>query len=353
MSVRKDKSGRWLAVVKWNGDYYSSRSFETKREGEAYKARTLALLRDGYDPKMARVKVEVLLPEWLAHREKTVAVKTFQADRSLVDWVPLTILRVGVGEVSSGAVADVLAALADKGRAKSSISRFRAMLSAFFAWAHSHKYIAQNPVKGVRVPSSARPPEEMRPYTRKELTARLAIWRSLDPEAAAQVEFLAATGLRWSEGRALIAADFRDDPYPAVLVSRAHPESGKIKGTKNGRSRLVPLPDDVAAWVASRVQNLGPDDDLLPVKWVGSLYRRLDWKQTSNGRSAHDLRHTAITQWLSDGVDMTTVRAWAGHGDLTTTSRYAHWQGSDADVAAIERVNRARAARSEHKNDRA
>ena len=61
-----------------------------------------------------------------------------------------------------------------------------------------------------------------------------------------------------------------------------------------------------------------------------------------------DFRHTAITNWLGGmTVDAATVRQWAGHASLTTTSRYAHWLGVDSDRAAIERINNARASRGQ------
>jgi integrase len=78
------------------------------------------------------------------------------------------------------------------------------------------------------------------------------------------------------------------------------------------------------------------------VRWVKTFHRRLDWAKTADGRTTHDLRHTAITSWLVDGLDLTQVRSMAGHSDLTTTSRYVHWLGHDADLAALERLNAAR-----------
>jgi site-specific recombinase XerD len=41
--------------------------------------------------------------------------------------------------------------------------------------------------------------------------------------------------------------------------------------------------------------------------------------------SAHDLRHSAITRWIEDGVDLVRVSAMAGHSKVSTTvDKYSH-----------------------------
>lgn len=347
MAVRREPSGKWRAVVKNRGRYVAGKSFRTRREALDWERQQKAVMAGGVDLAAGRTPVDELLDGWVTHRRATVAHKTVKADMALLAWIPLSIRRTGVAQVSQGMVTDALAELARSGKAKSSITRFRATLRAFFSWCESVGYIASNPVTGVRVPSSARGPEEMRPYSQEEFDARLEVWRSLDADAAALVQFLAATGLRWSEARALRPGDVQRVPYPAVLVARAEPENSPVKSTKSGKSRRVPLTEDVAEWVFSRLDC----EYIAPVRWVTSLKRRLDWSTTSGGRSIHDLRHTAITSWLSDGLDVATVRAWAGHSDLTTTSRYTHWLGGDADRVALDRLNAARARHGHTSNE--
>ena len=38
----------------------------------------------------------------------------------------------------------------------------------------------------------------------------------------------------------------------------------------------------------------------------------------------YDLRHTAATRWAESGVDIVTIAAWLGHGDLRTVQKYLH-----------------------------
>lgn len=63
------------------------------------------------------------------------------------------------------------------------------------------------------------------------------------------------------------------------------------------------------------------------------------WKELSQGRRLHDLRHTAATEWLRHGIDVLTVKEWLGHSSLAVTQRYVHYLGTDADIAAIKKLN--------------
>jgi site-specific recombinase XerD len=63
--------------------------------------------------------------------------------------------------------------------------------------------------------------------------------------------------------------------------------------------------------------------------------------ELAGGRRLHDLCHTAATEWLRHGIDVVTVKAWLGHSSLTTTQRYVHYLGTEADIAALAKLERA------------
>ncbi len=339
MSLIKQPSGGVRAIVKSNGRYVAGKTFPTRGEAIEWERQSLAMIRLGVDMRGGRQPVEDFISEWLEHRAKTVEHKTYRADVSVIKWIPLWLLRTPLISVRSGMVSKALEDLAATGKARSSLRRFRATLSAFFRWSIARGYLLENPALGASVPRSAAGTREMRPYSRAELLERLTLWREIDPAAAAQVEFLALTGCRWSEARELRSSDVHLEPHLAIWISRAQPEGSPVKGTKSSRGRRVPIAGHLAPWVMQRIAS--GDDYLMPVRAVNSLRRRLDWPRTSGGRTVHDLRHTAITLWLADRVDTGTARTWAGHTDLTTTTRYSHWLGTDADLAAITRVNQA------------
>ncbi|MFF8894594.1 tyrosine-type recombinase/integrase [Brevibacterium casei] len=57
------------------------------------------------------------------------------------------------------------------------------------------------------------------------------------------------------------------------------------------------------------------------------------------GRRIHDLRHTAACIWLSEGVNLSTVKAWLGQTSVHTTNRYLHHLDTTVDIAALNKLN--------------
>lgn len=165
--------------------------------------------------------------------------------------------------------------------------------------------------------------------------------------------FLGLTGLRFGELRGLRARDVTSVPYRAVVIARSLPQSGRTgkvierSTTKSGRSRVVPLLSLALPAVEARAVSREPDDLLFPAPHGGYLHaqnwrRDVHWNATAGGRRPHDLRHTAASLWIAAGVDIKTIASWLGHSSTTLTlDTYGHLMGTDADRAAIDRVNRA------------
>lgn len=344
VSVARPRDGRgWRGIVRQGRTYVSSRTFPTKKEALAYVAAEKARLAGGagkIDPGAARQRIVDLLPVFLAHRVATVAEKTVKTERHLLCRVtPEPMLRRSVGSVTSRDVETVLTGMLATGSAYGSMRRYRDALRAFFAWSMREGMRVDNPVAGAVVPRRTAPAHEMQPWSHDDLRVQYEAWAILNADAAEIARFLGLTGLRWSEARALIVADVSLVPYPSVLVQRARPEGTSVRTTKNGTHRRVPLAEPVLPFVRARMVGREPRDLLMPPMHRGRFTRQLHWDETAGGRTIHDLRHTAITGWLSAGIDLPTVRTWAGHSTLAITSRYVHHVGSAADVTALARLN--------------
>jgi integrase len=85
-----------------------------------------------------------------------------------------------------------------------------------------------------------------------------------------------------------------------------------LKGTKNGRSRVVPVVHHIQ--FALKRLPFGVHADTL----THAVQRSLP------GSRFHDLRHTAASFLIAAGVDLYRVGAILGHTDVRTTQRYAH-----------------------------
>lgn len=109
----------------------------------------------------------------------------------------------------------------------------------------------------------------------------------------------------------------------------------------------MPIPAEASPIIKAYAGSKAPDDLLFQAPRGGRLNgpnwkRSVGWAKHSRGRREHDLRHTAATLWLGMGLDVKTVQTWLGHSTAKITlDTYSHWMGSDADSAALARVNAA------------
>ena len=259
--------------------------------------------------------------------------------------------RRALAALRSAAVTDrevsrALVALTRRGLAESSVRRFRDSLSAFFAWAVRERMIVANPVLADAGAQVAR-------HANRDVPAsRGASWRRSTRDAVGRDQRLADlllidawTGLRWSELRAIRVRDFIEVPLPVLVVQRAAPEGVRVKVTKSGKSRRVPVADRVLPLVQALDGRPGRRRSALrhrvrsPAARVGvQADARVD-ERLRVGRRIHDLRHTAACLWLARGVDPVTVQAWMGHASIATTNLYLHYLGTSADRAGLARLN--------------
>lgn len=344
MTVRKEPSGRFRAVLKVGRQYVAGRTFDTKREAQSWLLRERAALAGGVDPRAGRSTVRTLLPVWLEERKDSVSAKTYIADAALVRLVPPQLAALSINAVTDREITRALIGLVRDGFAESSVRRFRASLSSFFAWAVRERMILTNPVARTRVPRAGLPRTEMFPFGEDDLDRIHAKAAEVDQRLADVLLIAGWTGLRWSELRAVRVRDFVEVPMPTLVIQRAEPEGVATKTTKSGKSRRVPVADRVLPLVVAMAAGREADAPLFVTASGHRLHatafkRTLGWSSLAEGRRIHDLRHTAACLWLARGVDPVTVQAWMGHASIATTNLYLHHLGTSADRAGLARLN--------------
>jgi integrase len=344
--VIRRRGTRWQAVIKAGRDHAASATFDTKREAQDWETRQLLALRGGADFRAGRTHLDVAMDAWLVERQPHVAPKTLKTDQSTRNRVPTWLLRREVAAVNEADIERLLGQWIIQS-SHATVVRYRATLSQFFAWSVRNRMRLGNPVTAVRMPRPREAPAEMQPLSRADLSEMITDIATNNQRAAECALFLALTGVRWGEARALRVCDVHELPMPRLSVSRSQPESaGPPKSTKSGRTRFVPLTDEALAVVRRLSMGKSGQDLLLTTSGGAQLHRTAfirtaGWETTGRGRRLHDLRHTAATLWLSEGVDLATVQQWLGHSSISVTQRYIHWLGTDSDRAAIDRLNRA------------
>lgn len=206
---------------------------------------------------------------------------------------------------------------------------------AFLVWLHRSEVIA-------RVPPFAWPrvqehvPTILSPETQLKVLGKI-------PEAQRGIFLaLALLGLRPSEAMRLDAADLVDGWLA-------------VRRTKNRQAKRLPVPDELAAWIAAHV----PADARLrgePLfrmpytgrgrrgagRWCATSLRRV-WGAACaaagvKARLYEGTKHSGATALLALGVPERTLQALLGHRDARSTRRYARL----ADVALVEALGRRR-----------
>ena len=157
----------------------------------------------------------------------------------------------------------------------------------------------------------------------------LALLRAIDPRNGrrdrALLLLLYNTGARVQELVDLDVSDLRRDPIPLLTLQG--------KGRKQRTCPLWPRTlDAIDAWLAERDLEAGPlflnaHRRRLSRSGVAYILRTLAKRAGLSPRHAHQvtphvIRHTTAMHLLQSGVDITTIAAWLGHSQLTTTHAY-------------------------------
>jgi integrase len=355
--IVKTPYGTWRVQVKHRGVVVADRSFQRKGDAVRWEMEQKRLLLSGefVSPSAGRITVAELADDFRESRKGQVSVRAWESDESAlrVHIVP-AFGRLPISSISSVQVERFLTDLAVS-RSVRTAARVRTTLRGLFRYAVRTRRLSKSPAEDVPLPrpdSRTGKVVEVNPFTLGVLLEVVEAQRKHAKRYAEITLVLALTGVRFGELRGPRVRDLVDVPYPGLVVKRSIPQSGRTGAvieratTKSGRSRLVPLTDLVRPVVESWAEGREPDDLLFPAPEGGYLHaqnwrRAVHWTTTGLGRRPHDLRHTAASLWIAAGVDIKTVSAWLGHSTAKLTlDTYGHLMGTDADRAALDRVNR-------------
>ena len=181
----------------------------------------------------------------------------------------------------------------------------RSSVRTFYAWAVDAGVVEHNPsvkLPPVRSSSGTRRPASEDAYQRALATAQ--------PREYLILRMAAELGMRRAEIAQAHARDLTESADGWWLL---------VHG-KGDKSRVVPVPDDLAAIMTERPGWLFPglSGGHLSVEHVGVLTSRL----LPPGVSAHHLRHKFATDAYAATTDLLAVQLLLGHSTPTVTQRY-------------------------------
>lgn len=353
-SVRRLRSGSYQARTgpdPVTGERATVGTFDRRADADAALAAAHEQLRTGSfaPPRAGRVTLTEQAAKWQATRSTrpTTAARDEAYLRSLV--LP-HLGHLELGRIDASVLRRWITQLARAGKQPATIVKAHQIASMVLAQATADRLIASNPASLVdnlpRIPAANR-----RALTDVEV-AHLAA--AMDPRYRPLVLLGAFCALRPGELVALLCSDMDllrrtvRVQRTATYVNSKHLVVGPPK--TNAGLRTVPMPTEVATTLQHHIEHFGLSSKSLLFPATGGGYLRMNnwtrryWKPAIATAGIdppivpHQLRHTAITRWVQEGVDPVTVARRSGHTSaVTILDIYA--RASDGEVPADERVS--------------
>jgi integrase len=345
MSVRKEGNG-WRADVKIrlpDGHVVRARKkLRTKREAEMMEHQLRKALLDGtYNARRDEEKKEVpTLAEWAEEYQRKYSRVNNKASTVLAKECVLrehllpTLGERRIDSISRLNIEGWKAELLDKGLSPKSINNALSVLRHILSTAEAYGLIEHVPtVHWLKVPTP-----KWRFLEVEDVRRLLASATELRSMMVAALR----TGMRAGELRGLQWQDI-DFTRGLVTVSR-NLVRGEYTTPKNGRTRTIPMSDELAALLKSERHLRGP---LVWCHEDGSAWDEnsmrvvLDRTIRAAGLRPlfgwHVFRHTFASHLVMAGSPMSVVKDLLGHGTIVMTDRYSH-VAPDVMRAAIGRL---------------
>lgn len=329
-----------------------TRTFKRRKDADAYAATIEAdkLRGVAVDPRSGRLTVEELVDRWLAANPAKRS-STMARDRSAASLY--VVPAIGAQTISSVTPANIQALVSDwsRRRAPRTVRRTYDVLRASFAFAVANDWLARSPCRGIKLP-------QITGTRRHDLTPEqvIALAQAVGEDYSAAIYLGGVLGLRWGEVAGLRVG--RLD-----LLGQKLTVAEQITRGEHGR-QVIGLPKSLAgtrtlalpAWLvellAEHLARRGltaavPEAYVFVMPGGGPLdyshWRRRVWlpacrAEECEGAAFHDLRRTAATLLVLEGVDVKTAQVRLGHSDVRLTFGLYPSAVAEADRSAAEAV---------------
>lgn len=322
-SVRKLKTGVWIATVRRSGYPSKSKCFRSKTEAVRWSVDHEAwVMQQPAQGTHRRSNLRLYeLLDWFdkvqipRYRSQATALGITRILRSQL---PNCDLR----QLTPDSVARYRDTRLTAGRSGSTVVRELNVLTRAINLAKKELgvQLPVNPAQEVVRPK-INPPKDRRP-AQKELDKIFeTAFKKGAPELAWSLELAIETGMRLGE---LMSIRIEDVNFPSRTI--------RLMRTKNGEQRDVPL----SKKGYELVQNLKGDRNTgeLLRRWktpegLKSAWRRLRQDAGIEGLRFHDLRHEAASRFFEKGLNQFQVAAITGHKTLQMLKRYTHLRAAD------------------------
>ena len=329
----KDGKTRYVARATSGDTYLGSRTFARKKDAEAWERDQKHRFETGkaLPPKRSFTLRELV--EQFREARQDGNPHTVDTDNNNLTALPDALLNRPLSSVHADDIRDHLRAQLRAGKAPATVARAKTTLSALFTYADEQgmltqphpartmKKIAELSTVGQRAVTLGEIP------TAERIVSTLRDLRERRSDIADVFEFMALTGMRWGEVRAIRASWFTELPLPQLNVERSHSDRYDEKGPKSWRgTRSIPLSPRGVQIIRAHANGKSPSDYLFTNRLGGQLTVNLA-RKFPLGFRRHALRHFAASAWLRLGTPVHEVAEYLGDDPRTVLKVYAHVLG--------------------------
>jgi integrase len=350
-SVYQDKTGQWWAKVAL-GNGRTRRARATSRKDAEAKAKALSQSADaGIDLVSSQQRTQAWLETWLTTKQTSVRPKTQQFYQLMCEYATAHIGNVALEALTATHIRVMLSDLIAAGLSPHSTRHVLTVVRMALDVAVRDGLITKNPARQVDPPRvKAYHGHVLSEEEQAQLLAACA-----DERQGLLIEVALRLGLRRGE---LIALRWKDIDWHKRLIAVAFDSDGKT----DAASRWLPLTSEMIARLRTHQAQQREEAALLGERWrdhglvfpseVGTplgernltrLFKRLLRKAgLPESIRLHDLRGTAITDWIADGADVKAAQSGAGHASAATTLKYYAQARAENLRRAVEEAERRR-----------
>lgn len=352
-SIYQRRNGRWVAQIRIDGKRIA-KTFHTQKECQAWIRQMRDQIETGLNWTGSKISVGDYLNQWLQDIEGSIKPKTVRQYEGIVrNHLKPYLGKIRLQELQPYQIQQTYSKLKDQGHSQRNIQLVHGVIRRALGMAERQGLIGRNPVKAVLPPKVVA--KEMKFLTDNQ--ARQLLISAQGDRYETLYHLAITTGLRQGE---LIGLKWIDVDWAANTINvrrQLQPKRGggysfEEPKTKAGK-RIVQLGEGSMRLLAKhrksqdveRLSEGWQDHGMIFPSRVGTptgqrnLYRyfkRLLQKAGLPDIRFHDLRHTAATLMLMNGIPLIVVSRRLGHSKPSVTlDIYGHYLPGMQEQAAI------------------
>ncbi len=344
-SVFKRKDGLWVAQITIETGRQKSKYFHSQKEARDWLKLTQTQIDNGLNLSAANVDFATFLNKWYDAHKLSIRLNTSINYRRMLDHHIIPAMgKMKLKDIRPDHIQGFYTAEMKAGTSKAVIGIIHSVLHIAFGQAMKWGLIGRNPVEAVIKPKNKS--KEIKPLDENQARAFLSIVSSTRYDA---IFWMAITtglrqgellGLRWSD------LDWRSKQIQVQRQIQRVPKEGLVFSEPKSKSgkRTIVLSDemieklhkhiDIQDMERSIAGNRWKENDLIFSSSIGTSIDRRNLFEEFKGFLKkvglpnirfHDLRHTAATLMLKQGVHPKIAQERLGHSNISITlNTYSH-----------------------------